>query len=109
MVPSLHVLCHKLQSTGNAPHTEELATVREDLIKWIADEALGGDEDAAQWLLLELSAKVSVLPYLSNEFASYQIQLHSDHAPPTSVPHFITFSFTHTVITRTTYPSPCTF
>lgn len=60
MVPSLHVLCHKVQSTGDASPTEELAAVRDDLIKWIADEALGGDEVAAQWLILELSAKVSV-------------------------------------------------
>ncbi|KAG1882914.1 putative alanine racemase-domain-containing protein [Suillus subluteus] len=58
MVPSLHVLCHKVQSTDDASPTEELATVRDDLIKWIADEALGGDEVAAQWLVLELSAKV---------------------------------------------------
>jgi hypothetical protein len=58
MVPSLHVLCHKIQSTGDASPTEELATVRDDLIKWIADEALGGDEVAAQWLVLELSAEV---------------------------------------------------
>jgi hypothetical protein len=62
VVPSLHVLCHKVQSTGDTSPTEELATVRDDLIKWIADEALGGDEVAAQWLVLELSAKVSVFP-----------------------------------------------
>ncbi|KAG2075917.1 hypothetical protein BDR04DRAFT_1139765 [Suillus decipiens] len=58
MVPSLHVLCHKVQSTDNVSPTEELVTIRDDLIKWIADEALGGDEVAAQWLVLELSAKV---------------------------------------------------
>ncbi|KIK40911.1 hypothetical protein CY34DRAFT_806704 [Suillus luteus UH-Slu-Lm8-n1] len=58
VVPSLHVLCHKVQSTGDASPREELATVRDNLIKWIADEALGGDEVAAQWLVLELSAKV---------------------------------------------------
>ncbi|KAG2348450.1 hypothetical protein BDR05DRAFT_925918 [Suillus weaverae] len=58
MVPSLHVLCHKVQSTGDASPTVESGTVRDDLIKWIADEALAGDEVAAQWLVLELSAKV---------------------------------------------------
>ncbi|KAG1748962.1 putative alanine racemase-domain-containing protein [Suillus paluster] len=60
MVPSLHVLCHKLQSTGDTPPAKELTTTRDDLIKWIADEALGGDEVAAQWLVLELCAKVYI-------------------------------------------------
>ncbi|OJA18869.1 hypothetical protein AZE42_08571 [Rhizopogon vesiculosus] len=58
MVSALHVLCHKVQSTSDGSTTDELATARDDLIKWIADEALGGDEVAAQWLVLELSAKV---------------------------------------------------
>ncbi|KAG0705327.1 putative alanine racemase-domain-containing protein [Suillus ampliporus] len=58
MVPSLHVLCYQVQTTGDVLPKEELATTRDDLIKWIADEALGGDEVAAQWLVLELSAKV---------------------------------------------------
>jgi hypothetical protein len=36
------------------------AAVREELIKWIADEGLGGDMKAATWLLLLSIGKVSV-------------------------------------------------
>jgi hypothetical protein len=65
IVPTLHVLCHRVQSTSDGSSTGELATTRDDLIKWIANEALGGDEVAAQWLVLELSAEVSVILGLS--------------------------------------------
>lgn len=65
MVPALHVLCHEVQSTSDGSPTEDLVTVRDDLIQWIAHEALGGDEVAAEWLVLEISAKVSVILGLS--------------------------------------------
>lgn len=35
-----------------------IAETREDLISWIADEGLGGDRDAAEWILLTSIARV---------------------------------------------------
>ncbi len=41
--------------------------VREELLDWIADEALGGDRDAAEWVLLACVARV----YALHEFPSH--------------------------------------
>ncbi|KAG1819613.1 uncharacterized protein BJ212DRAFT_1575877 [Suillus subaureus] len=90
MVPSLHVLCHKVQSIDDASPTEELATVRDDLIKWISDEALGGDEVAAQWLVLELSAKVSVF-----SLSIKRIRLIPDTATLEPHPSYLRLSLCH--------------
>ena len=80
-VPTLHVLfshshshpaSHIHHSLGPADHSldekdkavkaesSEMARVREELIAWIADEALGGDRETAEWVLLACTARVSV-------------------------------------------------
>jgi hypothetical protein len=38
--------------------------IREDLITWIAEEALGGDREAAEWILLISISRVSVHPFV---------------------------------------------
>ncbi|KAI0051140.1 hypothetical protein FA95DRAFT_1535295 [Auriscalpium vulgare] len=60
-VPTLHVLFtrpHKLEpiTLGLGDSADE--SLREELIGWIADEALGGDRDAAEWFLLASLARV---------------------------------------------------
>lgn len=62
-VPTLHV-----QSTRPTPSTiilrtfpaslaPDVRTVRNQLVDWIAEEALGGDKDAAEWVLLSAIAR----------------------------------------------------
>ena len=36
--------------------------IREDLLSWVAEEALGGDRDAAEWVLLTCVARVYAFP-----------------------------------------------
>lgn len=43
---------------------EDTVQIRDELIAWIADEALGGDRQAAEWVLLSCISKVSVVPSL---------------------------------------------
>jgi hypothetical protein len=62
IVPTLHVLFireHRLDilTTPKDPIQQH---VREELLDWIADEALGGDRDAAEWVLLACVARVYV-------------------------------------------------
>ncbi|KAI0304404.1 hypothetical protein B0F90DRAFT_1809233 [Multifurca ochricompacta] len=60
IVPTLHVLFvreHRLDIL-KAPSDPVWAHVREELLGWIADEALGGDLDAAEWVLLTCVARV---------------------------------------------------
>jgi hypothetical protein len=126
MVSALHVLCHKVQSTSDGSTTDELATARDDLIKWIADEALGGDEVAAQWLVLELSAKVSVTLNLSRQVCLMQDTgtiepLHSCLRPSHCHdfpylhhhrhPHYLPFTMYFLIYYHSTlvYPSPSIF
>lgn len=65
-VPTLHVLFSRpldtyTSSTYPATDLEVPASqIREELITWIADEALGGDKDAAEWVLLAATARVWV-------------------------------------------------
>jgi hypothetical protein len=54
--------------SGNDANTDagidtetEMTKVREELVEWIAEEALGGDRDAAEWVLLVSIARVCVL------------------------------------------------
>ncbi|TBU28931.1 mini-chromosome maintenance replisome factor-domain-containing protein [Dichomitus squalens] len=49
-----------LSISSNSPATpaEDTAQIREELIAWIADEALGGDRHAAEWILLSCIARV---------------------------------------------------
>ncbi|KIJ69602.1 hypothetical protein HYDPIDRAFT_24427 [Hydnomerulius pinastri MD-312] len=56
-VPVLHVVCHQIATTIPTETTFD-SDLRESMIKWISDEALGGDTDAAEWLLLQLTSKV---------------------------------------------------
>ncbi|KAG9318342.1 putative alanine racemase-domain-containing protein [Chiua virens] len=56
-VPVLHVLCH--QAASEIPTTTSAnSSLRTELIDWISKEALGGDNDAAEWLLLQLTSKI---------------------------------------------------
>ncbi|KAH9980249.1 hypothetical protein BGW80DRAFT_489209 [Lactifluus volemus] len=60
VVPTLHVLFtreHRLDILS-APKDPIQSQVREELLTWIADEALGGDHDAAEWVLLACVARV---------------------------------------------------
>jgi hypothetical protein len=60
IVPTLHVLFvreHRLDIL-EAPMDPIQPHVREELLDWIADEALGGDRDAAEWVLLACVARV---------------------------------------------------
>lgn len=59
-MPTLHVLFareHRLDIL-EAPEDPIQRQVREELLDWIADEALGGDRDAAEWVLLACVARV---------------------------------------------------
>jgi hypothetical protein len=60
-VPVLHVLCYQVDSAASPTLTNVDTNVRADLIDWISNEALGGDKDAAEWLLLQLASKVFVV------------------------------------------------
>jgi hypothetical protein len=59
-VPVLHVLCYQTASASPTLANVD-PSVRTDLIDWISSEALDGDNDAAEWLLLQLASKVFVL------------------------------------------------
>ena len=63
-VPVLHVLCYQVAS-ASATLTNVDPSVRTDLVDWISSEALGGDNDAAEWLLLQLASKMFVLQIYS--------------------------------------------
>ncbi|KAF8500970.1 mini-chromosome maintenance replisome factor-domain-containing protein [Russula emetica] len=60
IVPTLHVLFVRDDSLNilEAPKDPIEQDVREELLDWIADEALGGDRDAAEWVLLACVARV---------------------------------------------------
>lgn len=61
-VPVLQVLCYQMASPS--PTLPSFApSVRTDLIDWISNEGLGGDNDAAEWILLQLASKVFVEIY----------------------------------------------
>lgn len=64
-VPTLHVLFFRpldpLTSSTYPAADLEASQIRDELIAWIADEALAGDKDAAEWVLLASIARVYVL------------------------------------------------
>jgi hypothetical protein len=65
-VPTLHVLFireHRLDIFVALPDPFR-PQIREELLSWIAEEALGGDRDAAEWVLLTCVARVYVFPSL---------------------------------------------
>jgi hypothetical protein len=64
-VPTLHVLFTKPLATAVVPRTfpeqfivSTIKQLRSELLQWIADEALGGDIIAAEWVLLTALSKV---------------------------------------------------
>ena len=60
-VPTLHVLysTSEQNSVITRPYpTPDILQVREQLLDWIAEEALGGDREAAEWILLSTIARV---------------------------------------------------
>ncbi|KAF8837022.1 hypothetical protein BDN67DRAFT_973512 [Paxillus ammoniavirescens] len=84
-VPVLHVVCYQLASasatSANIDHN-----LRKDLVKWMSQEALGGDDDAAEWLLLQLTSKVHTraIPLLPPSLTISRFpQPHSSPALPT--------------------------
>jgi len=60
-VPTLHVLFSQPLPPTLIPRTypaeNSTSALREELISWIAEEALGGDRDAAEWVLLTSIAR----------------------------------------------------
>ena len=60
--PTLHVLFHrqlpKTILTRPYPSMTYTLAVREAFISWLANEALGGDHDAAEWVLLSCISSV---------------------------------------------------
>ena len=69
-VPTLHVLFSTLLPVTIIPQcypailTPNMEGTRQDLIDWLADEALAGDKVAAEWILLCAIARVFVTgPY----------------------------------------------
>ncbi|KAJ7043326.1 putative alanine racemase-domain-containing protein [Mycena alexandri] len=64
-VPTLHVLFSRPipltvvpRVFPYSPSASTCETLRDQLISWIADEGLAGDEEAAEWVLLNTIAKV---------------------------------------------------
>ena len=60
VVPTLHVLFVREDRLNilEAPKDSIEQSVREELLDWITSEALGGDRDAAEWILLTCVARV---------------------------------------------------
>ncbi|KAI6043125.1 putative alanine racemase-domain-containing protein [Pisolithus marmoratus] len=56
-VPVLHVICYQPISES-LPDIKEPCSVRRELISWISEHVIGGDDLVAEWLLLQLSSKV---------------------------------------------------
>lgn len=89
IVPTLHVLFtreHRLDIL-EAPKDAIEQHVREELLDWIAEEALGGDRDAAEWVLLTCVARVYVFHDFPRRRPSFMTPLanharvHSTHHP----------------------------
>ncbi len=65
---------------------EDTAQIRDELIAWIADEALGGDHQAAQWVLMSCISRVFAvlicsLTYVSDTIYVPQTSPHSASPP----------------------------
>ena len=60
-VPTLHVLFSRLHGPSlvlRSYPSPAAVQIRNELVNWIASEALGGDIDAAEWVLLTSIARV---------------------------------------------------
>ncbi|CAL1703945.1 unnamed protein product [Somion occarium] len=95
-VPTLHVLfispddyssvtrSYPSSNTSDEPSTTtspDVMQVRDQLLNWIAQEALGGDRDAAEWILLMSIARVQ-----SRNPSLLQPSLTLSHFPSPAVP-----------------------
>ena len=96
MVPTLHVLFvreHRLNVLEASPDPFQ-HHIREGLISWIAEEALGGDRDAAEWVLLTCVARVYAfpsfpgLPPFTHTPRSSQSRSRSLNPPSLTLTHF---------------------
>lgn len=89
-MPTLHVLFvreHRLDIFVALPDPCQ-HQIREELLSWVAEEALGGDRDAAEWVLLTCVARVYAFPCfwvdlrLSSPLISANLALaHLTHLP----------------------------
>jgi len=60
-VPTIHVLFSKPLPLTVIPRTYSVSgasTTRKEIVTWIANEALGGDEFTAEWVLLSVIGRV---------------------------------------------------
>lgn len=89
IVPTLHVLFVRDDSLDilGAPKDPIGQDIRQELLDWIADEALGGDRDAAEWVLLACVARVQSRTRSLNPpsltLAHYPSQASSSSSPST--------------------------
>ncbi|KIO13168.1 hypothetical protein M404DRAFT_992747 [Pisolithus tinctorius Marx 270] len=82
-VPVLHVICYQ-SIPDPIPDIKEPCSVRRELIRWISEHVLGGDDLAVEWLLLQLSSKVHIraTPFLPPS-------LTISHFPPPPQPNML--------------------
>lgn len=87
-VPTLHVIFIRplpptvvLRTYPYGPSQNTVDGVRNELIAWIADEALAGDREAAEWVLLTSIARVCVRLYIYT-FLLLMISFSQSRAPP---------------------------
>lgn len=93
-VPVLHVICHKTVSP-EISHIPEPHNIRRELIDWISNHALGGDDLVAEWLLLQLVSKVSVAICICVS-EQFDLLLHShSRATPLLPPSLTISNFPH--------------
>jgi hypothetical protein len=91
VVPTLHVLFVREDRLNilEAPKNSIQQPVREELLDWIANEALGGDRDAAEWVLLTCVARVYAFQDFPGRRPSFitlsplvnHARVHSTHRP----------------------------
>ena len=55
--PSTHTIITRSYPSNVDPKSST-ASVRQELIQWLAEEALGGDAEAAEWTLLSCLSRV---------------------------------------------------
>jgi hypothetical protein len=58
VLPVLHVVCVKMPEIPSEPAGNSITAVYEDLVDWVSQEALAGDRDAAELIILCSVARV---------------------------------------------------
>ncbi|KAI9512433.1 mini-chromosome maintenance replisome factor-domain-containing protein [Russula earlei] len=88
MVPTLHVLFTRDHRLGIPKAPEDLTQqhIGEELLDWIADEALGGDRDAAEWVLLACTSRVQSRARSLNPLSLTLAHFPSPMSSPSAVP-----------------------